>query len=134
MTNLQELYYKNQQKQLEQQERNLIAQRQQKANAIRKVLTDPDVIKGIEKYLLKFGKAGVKGFGCCCTSGWCSDMKGYETLLNDLVEEWDKKGVSLEITNTDGPSFVIKPQTGYAIHILDDYHYHTGDVYKEYKE
>lgn len=79
--------------------------RLEKANFIRETVTNPKLITALEKQISKHGWAAVGGFGCCCVGGVCSDMDGYQHLLQDLVDEWESKGVILRITNIKGLTF-----------------------------
>lgn len=79
--------------------------RREKANSIRETITNPKIITILEKQISKQGWAAVGGFGCCCVGGACSDMDGYQHLLQDLVDEWKEKGVTLRITNIKGITF-----------------------------
>lgn len=93
------------QKKAEEAERILEDRKQKKADMIREDITDKRVISIIENEIASRGWATLGGFGCCCTGGACSDMKGYEDLLADIVEDWKEKGVLLRITNIDGLEF-----------------------------
>ena len=65
------------------------------ADKIVSTLSDKETIESIENYLIENGAVSIKDFGCLCQGGFCSWQKGLETLLQPLIQEWNKKGISV---------------------------------------
>ena len=68
------------------------------ANRIRKVYSNPSLISKIEEKLIEHGSVTVKRTPCTCESGGCVVTKGFKNHLQDMIIEWEKKGVLIDFS------------------------------------
>ena len=97
-TSLEQLYLQRQKEKKAELKQKEEARPLELANRVKKVYSNPSLISKIEEKLIEHGSVTVKRTPCTCESGGCIATKGFKNHLQDMINEWEEKGVLIDFS------------------------------------
>lgn len=97
-TSLEQLFLQRQKEKKDELKQKEEARPLELASRVRKVYSDPSLISKIEEKLIEHGSVTVKRTPCTCESGGCITTKGFKNHLQDMINEWEEKGVLIDFS------------------------------------
>ena len=93
---IKEQFLKNLENQETEKELRRKAYAKQLGEKINAALLDPEFIERATKALIEHGAIKLKGVGCLCQDGCCSDQKGFTNYVTEAFDYWAEQDVTIQ--------------------------------------